>query len=119
MNRAFGNRESVNHRFPSMGQVVLSAIVLLAVVSSSLDAPNLAAQTSPDAGTYERAFTQSRAAVEKALKAMQSNLAGHLPALEGFAQPADRALDRYQRAYYQANVQVSSTPSGGSLVRVR
>jgi len=101
-----------------MGQVVLSAIVLLAVVSSSLDAPNLAAQTSPDAGTYERAFTQSRAAVEKALKAMQSNLAGHLPALEGFAQPADRALDRYQRAYYQANVQVSSTPSGGSLVRV-
>jgi hypothetical protein len=49
---------------------------------------------------------------------VQSNLAGHLPVLDGFAKPGEHPLDRYQRAYYQSTVQVSSTPSGGSLVRV-
>jgi hypothetical protein len=38
--------------------------------------------------------------------------------LDGFAKPGEHPLDRYQRAYYQSTVQVSSTPSGGSLVRV-
>ena len=71
-------------------------------------------QTNP----YERAFPQSKAVVEKALKAMQNSLAGHLPVLEGFAKPGERPLDRYQRGYYQATVQVSATASGGSLVRV-
>jgi len=43
---------------------------------------------------------------------------GRLPVLEGFASPGDHPLNRYQRAYYQAAVQVSSTASGGSVVRV-
>jgi hypothetical protein len=72
------------------------------------------AQTS----SYERAFAQPKATVEKALSAMQASLAGHLPVLEGFAKPDDHPLDRYQRGYYQATVQVSSTPSGGSVVHV-
>jgi len=38
--------------------------------------------------------------------------------LDGFAKPAEHPLDRYQRGYYQSAVQVSATPSGGSLVRV-
>lgn len=67
---------------------------------------------------YERSFPQSKATVEKALKNLQPNLAGHLPALEGFAQAGEHALDRYQRGYYQATVQVTPTTSGGSLVRV-
>jgi hypothetical protein len=94
--------------------------MVLATLASWVDEPKVSAQnnSSADASAYERAFPQSKAAVEKALKAIQSNLAGHLPALEGFAQPGDRVLDRYQRAYYQTNVQVSSTPSGGALVRV-
>jgi hypothetical protein len=77
-------------------------------------AANLAAQTNPN----ERSFPQSKAAVEKALAALQANLAGRLPVLDGFAKPGEHSLDRYQRAYYQSSVQVSSTPSGGSLVRV-
>jgi hypothetical protein len=81
---------------------------------AALVAVHLPAQTSP----YERAFPQSKATVEKALTAVQSNLAGHLPVLDGFAKPGEHPLDRYQRAYYQSTVQVSSTPSGGSLVRV-
>ena len=66
----------------------------------------------------ERAFPQSKATVEKALTALEANLAGHLPVLDGFAKPGEHPLDRYQRAYYQSTVQVSSTASGGSLVRV-
>ncbi len=38
--------------------------------------------------------------------------------LDGFAKPGEHPLDRYQRGYYQATVQVNSAPSGGSLVRV-
>ena len=66
----------------------------------------------------ERVFPQSKLTVEKALGAMQASLAGHLPVLDGFAKPADHPLDQYQRGYYQATVQVSSTSSAGSLVRV-
>jgi hypothetical protein len=68
--------------------------------------------------TYERTVPQSKAVVEKVLKEMQVFLSGHLPALDGFAIASDRPLTRYQRAYYQATVEVSSTASGGSLVRV-
>ena len=77
-------------------------------------AANLTAQTNPN----ERSFPQSKATVDKALAALQANLAGRLPVLDGFAKPGEHPLDRYQRAYYQSTVQVSSTPSGGSLVRV-
>ncbi len=112
------NCSIVNCRCVSLGRVAWGATMVLVALASWVDAPKVSAQTGADVSAYERAFPQSRAAVEKALKAMQSNLAGHLPALEGFAQPADRALDRYQRAYYQASIQVLSTSSGGSLVRV-
>jgi hypothetical protein len=70
------------------------------------------------AGPYERAYRQSKSAVEKALKELQPSMSGRLPALEGFASPGDHPLNRYQRAYFQSAVQVSSTASGGSLVRV-
>jgi hypothetical protein len=67
----------------------------------------------------ERTFPQSKAAIEKALKAMQANMAGHLPILEGFANGGDHPLDRYQRGYYQATAEVVSNPSGGSRVRIK
>ncbi len=50
----------------------------------------------------ERAFPQSRAEVEKALKSVQASVAGRLPSLEGFAQPAEHSLERYQRGYFQS-----------------
>ena len=68
--------------------------------------------------TYERTFPQSKATIEKALKGMQSNLAGRLPTLDGFAKPGEQLLDHYQRGYFQSAVQVISNPSGGSTVRV-
>jgi hypothetical protein len=68
--------------------------------------------------TYERAFPQSKAMVEKALKELRAAMAGRLPALEGFATSGTHPLDRYQRGYYQTAAEVTSTASGGALVRV-
>lgn len=70
-------------------------------------------QTAP----HEKAFSQSKPAIEKALKTMQANLSGRLPVLEGFAQPGEHPLNRYQRGYYQATIEVSAVPTGGSVVR--
>jgi hypothetical protein len=72
------------------------------------------AQSAP----YERSFAQSKPAVEKALKQLQSSASGRLPVLEGFTRAAERPLDRFQRGYYQCAIQVSSNQSGGALVRV-
>jgi hypothetical protein len=69
-------------------------------------------------GPYERTYRQSKRAVERALKELQPSMSGRLPVLEGFALPGDHPLSRYQRAYYQSAVQVSSSASGGSVVRV-
>jgi len=78
----------------------------------------VAAPVHAQTASSERVFPQSKAAVEKALKAIEPSLSGHLPLLEGFAQPGEHPLDRYRRAYYQATLQVDSTARGGSLVRV-
>jgi hypothetical protein len=69
-------------------------------------------------GSNERTFRQPKSAVEKALKELQPAMSGRLPVLDGFALTGDHPLSRYQRAYYQSAVQVSSTASGDSLVRV-
>jgi hypothetical protein len=68
----------------------------------------------------ERSFPQSKATIEKILLQMQSSTAGRLPLLDGFAlsPSTDRPLDRYQRGYFQSKFQVTSTSSGGSMVRV-
>ena len=66
---------------------------------------------------YERTFPQSKATVEKRMQELQFS-SGRLPVLDGFIAPTDRPLSRFQRAYFQCETQVLSTPSGGSLVRV-
>ena len=73
---------------------------------------------SAQAGPRERTFPQSKAVVEKILKDLQASMAGRLPVLDGFAISGDRPFDRYQRAYYQSTANVTSTASGGVLVRV-
>ncbi len=66
----------------------------------------------------ERAFSQSRNVIEKALKNIQPAMSGRLPILDGFAKPGDHPLDQYSRAYFQSSVEVKATPSGASIVRV-
>ncbi len=91
-------------------RVGVYGIAILAV----LCATRATAQTN----SYERPFPQSKSVVEKALASLQASMAGHLPVLDGFANPGEHPLDRYQRGYYQSTVTVSSTPSGGCLVRI-
>ena len=70
------------------------------------------------AKTYERSFGQSESSVKKAIQQMHSGMAGHLPTLDGFAIAGEHGLERYQRAYFQATAQVSSSANGGCVVRV-
>jgi hypothetical protein len=91
-----------------------SVQVLAAIVAVSVLGQDRPAQTEG----RERTFPQSKAAVEKCLQSLKSAMAGHLPVLDGFAASGDHPLDRYQRAYYQTAVNVSSTVSGETLVRV-
>jgi len=72
------------------------------------------AQSAP----YERKFSQSKAVVEKVIKQLQASASGRLPVLDGFTRPGDLPLDRFQRGYYQCEIQVSSTSTGGALVQV-
>ncbi len=67
----------------------------------------------------ERTFSQSKPAVEKALKSLQPFMAGRIPILDGFAHPGNLPMERFQRGYYQCTVEVLASGSAGSLVRVR
>ena len=104
---------------PSARGVLRAALsAFLLVVLPAAAAQGGRAQASPQAGPYERTYSQSKSAVEKALKELQPSMHGRLPVLEGFALPGDHPLNQYRRAYYQSAVQVNSTASGGSVVRV-
>ncbi len=71
------------------------------------------------ANPNERAFKQSKTAIEKALKSMQPAMAGRLPVLDGFARSGEHPIEHYQRGYYQATAEITSTTAGQSLVRIR
>jgi hypothetical protein len=98
---------------------LLSAFLLLALLAAAQSARGQASpQATSQAGPYERTYHQAKSAVEKALKQLQPTMRGRLPVLEGFALPGDHPLSGYQRAYYESDVQVRSTASGESVVRV-
>jgi hypothetical protein len=86
--------------------------VLGAVLAIALSCPCVA-----QSQDYQREFQQPKAAVDAALKKLQGALSGRLPVLDGFA-TGKEPLERYQRAYYQTTVQVSSGGAGVSTVRV-
>jgi hypothetical protein len=91
----------------------VDAVAFLLVVFAAV-APGSQAQFALN----ERAFHAPRSTVEKALKELQPAMSGRLPVLEGFVLPGDHPLNSYQRAYYQSNVEVSSTAPGDSVVRI-
>ena len=101
-------------------RAALSAFLLVVLLATAAQSARAQAgpQTTLPAGPYERSYPQSKSAVEKALKELQPAMRGRLPVLEGFALPGDHPLNRYQRAYYESDVQVRSTASGESVVRV-
>jgi hypothetical protein len=95
--------------FPSsFAPLALIWMLSVALIASSY------AQTAEN----ERIFPESKATVEKALKELRPFTSGHLPTLDGFALSDSRPLDRFQQGYFQCSVQITSRPSGGSLVQV-
>jgi hypothetical protein len=88
----------------------LTAVVVLWALAT----PMVRAQGVP----VERTFAQAKPVVEAALRQLQASSSGRLPTLEGFAVSSEQSLDRFQRGYYQCSIQVTSTATGGSLVRV-
>ena len=69
-------------------------------------------------GSSEHSFTASPAEVQAAVNRLQPTFSGRLPALDGFVVAGKKSLDQYRRPYYQCTVRVTSSSSGGSLVRV-
>ncbi|MGB6386539.1 MAG: hypothetical protein WBD25_17220 [Terriglobales bacterium] len=106
-------RRSLPAPHRSLCTILWAVVLLMAGMVQSASA-----QASPQAGPYERTYRQSKSAVEKALKELHPAMSGRLPVLDGFALPDDHPLNRYERAYFQSAVQVTSTASGGSIVRV-
>jgi hypothetical protein len=99
----------------------LYALLMLILVSATATPTNSFGQSAAPASaarSFERTFRQSKTTVEKALKELQASMSGRLPILDGFAVPSEHPLNRYQRAYFQSDVEVVSSPSGGSVVRV-
>jgi hypothetical protein len=75
-------------------------------------------ETSAQAIPYARNFTVPRAQVEQALKDLQAYSGQKLPLLDGFAAPADKPLDRYERGFYQFSIELLPGDSGGTIVRL-
>lgn len=90
---------------------------LTAILLTTAFLTTMAQSGRAQAGPYERTFHQSKSTVEKALKELQPAMSGRLPVLDGFVLPGDHPLNRYQRAYYQASVEVTATRTGESIVR--
>ena len=91
---------------------------LIVLVALGIAGAQQSSQPSEPPSSHERTYSQSKIAVEKALKELQASLSGRLPVLDGFAIPGEYPLSRYQRGYYQSTVHVSASASGGSLVRI-
>ena len=91
---------------------------LLVLMALGIAAGQQISQPVSPPSSHERTYTQSKIAVEKALKELQASLSGRLPVLDGFAIQGDYPLSRYQRGYYQSTVHISASALGGSLVRV-
>ena len=90
-------------------------ILLVISLAACLISPTAA---NAQATESERAFSQTKVAIEKALKELQPFASGRLPTLEGFAVSNELSLDRFQQGYFQCTVRVTPLASGGSLVHV-
>jgi len=90
---------------------VLSTIALLVVTYF------VAQRTSAQGQPYERIYQHPKSEVDRGLQQIHSSLGGRLPVLDGFVDTTED-LNGYSRGYYQCSVQVTSTSSGVTLVRV-
>lgn len=66
---------------------------------------------------YQRTFSKNISDVQRAVDELREASSGRLPTLEGFVEPGDQPIDRYERGFYECTFQVSATPAGGAVVQ--
>lgn len=67
---------------------------------------------------YARSFAKPKEEVEGALKELQAYSGQKLPILQGFVATGDKPLDRYERGFYQFNVELLPGDDGATVVRL-
>lgn len=66
---------------------------------------------------YQRTFSKNVSDVQRAVDELREASSGRLPTLEGFVEPGDQPIDRYERGFYECTFQVTATPAGGAVVQ--
>jgi hypothetical protein len=67
---------------------------------------------------YARSYAKPKDQVDQALKDLQAYSGQKLPILDGFVAVGDKALDRYERGFYQFSVDLLPGDSGATVVRL-
>ncbi|MGC1674233.1 MAG: hypothetical protein WA739_18370, partial [Candidatus Acidiferrales bacterium] len=50
---------------------------------------------------YQRTFSKNVSDVQRAVDELREASSGRLPTLEGFVEPGDQPIDRYERGFYE------------------
>jgi hypothetical protein len=95
---------------PSRAAVLTS---LLASIVLLLFACGAFGQAAP----AEKDFNIPKARVDKALQDLHASTSGRLPTLDGFVD-ASKALEHYERGFYQCEIVSTANSGGGTAVRV-
>ena len=77
-----------------------------------------AGQTTISAQPLERTIHASKATVEAALRKLPSAAGGRLPTLDGFVDPKNERLDRFQRPHYTYSIQIVAASAADSVVKI-
>jgi hypothetical protein len=91
----------------------LRASLLPLLLFGTLGCAPVLAQT----GMYQQAFPVSVAEAKTAVQTVSATAKGRLPTLEGFVQPSDQPIDRYEKGYYECTFQISAADGGGTAIR--
>lgn len=66
---------------------------------------------------YQRTFSKNVSDVQRAVDELREASSGRLPTLEGFVEPGDQPIDRYERGFYECTFNVTATAAGGAVVQ--
>jgi hypothetical protein len=105
---------SAGKRVRSFARIAVALAAFLGFIATVFAPSPIAAQSAPG----ERTFKNSKDAVESAVKDLHASASGRLPMLDGFVEPPDESLERFERGFFQCEIQVTPAAGGGTLVRV-
>ncbi len=102
------------NRVLSISRIAIALAAFLGFIATVFAPSPVAAQSAP----VERTFKNSKEAVEAAVKDLRASASGRLPVLDGFVEPPDESLDRFERGFFQCEIQATPAAGGATLVRV-